>query len=101
MINNGDIKRQHTPEFKTQVVLDLLKETDTLPKIASKYGIHPTQARRWRDIAIATLKNVFTGKPPDTIVSEKDKQISELTELIGKKEIELDWVKKKVGLFNH
>lgn len=98
MVNNGDIKRQHTAEFKTNVVLDLLKETDTLPKIASKYGIHPTQARRWREIAIETLKNIFTGKPPDTRLAEKDKRIEELTTLIGQKEVELDWMKKKVGL---
>lgn len=100
MTNNGDIKRVHTPEFKTNVVLDLLKETDTLPRIASKYGIHPTQARRWREIAIETLKNIFTGKPQDTQLAEKDRQISELTKLIGQKEIELDWMKKKVGLIN-
>lgn len=99
--NSGKIQRVHSPEFKTQVVLDLLKEVDTLPKIASKYGIHPTQARRWREIAIATLKNVFAGKPPDQRIAEKDKQIVELTELIGQKEIELNFVKKKVGLFNH
>lgn len=98
--SNGDIKRIHSAEFKTNVVLDLLKEADTLPRIASKYGIHPTQARRWREIAIETLKNIFTGKPQDTVVAEKDRQISELTKLIGQKEIELDWMKKKVGLIN-
>ena len=98
--SNGDIKRQHSAEFKTNVVLDLLKEADTLPRIASKYGIHPTQARRWREIAIETLKNIFTGKPPDIQLAEKDKQITELTRLIGQKEIELDWMKKKVGLVN-
>lgn len=99
--NNETIKRQHTPEFKTTVALALLKEEDTLSKIAGKYGIHPTQARRWREIALLALKNIFTGKPPDSIAEEKDKQISELTRLIGQKEIELDWMKKKVGLFSH
>ena len=93
----GDIKRQHTAEFKTTVALELLKELDTLPKIASKYGIHPTQARRWRDIAKEGLQNIFTGKLPDTQLLEKDKKIEELTQLIGQKEIELTWLKKKVG----
>lgn len=100
MQNSANIKRQHTPEFKTTVVLELLKENDTLAKISNKYGIHPTQARRWREIAVEYLKNIFTGKPPDAIVAEKDKQISELTNLIGQKEIELDWVKKKFGFIN-
>ena len=99
--NNGTIKRQHTAEFKTTVALALLKDEDTLSKIASKYGIHPTQARRWREIAQEALKNIFTGKPPDAILAERDKQISELTRLIGQKEIELDWMKKKVRLFSH
>ena len=40
--------------------------------------------------------NIFTGKPPDTILAEKDKRIEELTRLIGQKEIELDWMKKKL-----
>lgn len=96
--NNGKIQRQHSPEFKTTVVVELLKELDTLPKIASKYGIHPTQARRWRELALEGLKNIFTGKPPDTVFAEKNKRIEELTKLIGEKEIELDWMKKKVGL---
>src|SRR5436190_10688065 len=96
--NKGEIKRQHTAEFKTTVALELLKELDTLPKIASKYGIHPTQARRWRDIAQEGLKNIFTGKLPDVQLLEKDKRIEELTHLIGQKEIELAWMKKKVGL---
>jgi putative transposase len=100
MAESGDIKRQHSAEFKTNVVLDLLKETDTLPKIASKYGVHPTQARRWREIAIASLKNIFTGKPPDAQIQEKEQLIEELYKKIGQKEIELDWMKKKVGLFN-
>lgn len=101
MANNGNIKRQHTPEFKTQVVLDLLKETDTLPRIAGKYGIHPTQARRWREIGLVGLKNIFIGKPPDEQLAENEKLIEELYKQIGQQKVELDFVKKKVGLFNH
>src|SRR5258708_24195876 len=99
--SKGEIKRQHSAEFKTTVALELLKELDTLPKIASKYGIHPTQARRWRELAKEGLKNIFNGKPPDAKAAEKDKRIEELTTLIRQKEIELYWVKKKTRLFNH
>jgi transposase-like protein len=101
MTNNGRIRRVHSADFKTKVVLDLLKEVDTVQKISSKYGIHVTQAKRWREIAEGVLQNAFAGKPPDIIAAEKDKRIEELTMLIGQKEIELDFVKKKVGLFNH
>lgn len=101
MAVNGNIKRQHTPEFKTQVVLSMLKEEDTLSQIAQKYSIHPTVARRWRDTALTGLKNIFTGKTSDVQIQEKDKLIDELYKKVGQKEIELEWMKKKVGLFNH
>lgn len=100
MANNGKIRRQHTSEFKTQVVLELLKESDTLQKISSKYGVHPTQARRWREIGIEGLKNIFTGKPPDMQLLEKEQLIEELYKQIGQQKVELDWVKKKARLFN-
>jgi transposase len=100
MTNNGRIRRQHTPEFKTQVVLELLKETDTVQKISSKFGVHPTQARRWREIGIEGLKNIFTGKPQGVQLEEKDQLIEELYKQIGQQKVELDWVKKKARLFN-
>jgi len=34
-------KRTFTPEFKTKVVLEVLKEEKTLSEIASYYEIHP------------------------------------------------------------
>ena len=98
MAENGNIKRQHTAQFKTTVALELLKELDTLAKISSKYGIHPTQARRWRDIAVTSLQNIFTGKPPDAQIAEKDKLIEELYKQIGQQKVELDWVKKRLDL---
>lgn len=100
MQNSGNIKRQHTSEFKTTVVLELLRELDTLAKISNKYGIHPTQARRWREIAVESLKNIFTGKPPDIRIEEKEKLIEELYKQIGQQKVELDWVKKKFGFIN-
>ena len=35
-------KRKFTPAFKTQLVLELLKERNTLNEIAQKYEVHPT-----------------------------------------------------------
>ncbi len=32
-------RKSYTPEFKTKVVLELLKEEDTAATVASRYGI--------------------------------------------------------------
>ncbi|WP_442961046.1 transposase [Pseudogracilibacillus sp. SO30301A] len=39
--------KRYTPEFKFQVVLEVLKEEKTMNEIASDHGIHATQIRQW------------------------------------------------------
>ena len=41
-------QRVHIPAFKTQVVLALLKGDKTRNEVCSEFGIHPTQADKWR-----------------------------------------------------
>ncbi|NBO32463.1 MAG: transposase, partial [Cyanobacteria bacterium WB6_1B_304] len=36
-------RKRHTPEFKTKVVLEVLKGNKTINEIASEMGIHATQ----------------------------------------------------------
>jgi putative transposase len=36
-------RKRHTPIFKAQVVLELLKEEKTLAQLAAECGVHPTQ----------------------------------------------------------
>lgn len=93
-----NIKRVHTPEFKTQVVVELLKQNETMAQICSKFSIHPTQAGRWREIALSNLKNSFNGKSIDQQLKTKDLLIDELYKQIGHLKVSLDWLKKKLGL---
>lgn len=90
-------KRAHSPEFKTQVVMEVLKEEKTLADISSKFAIHPTQIRRWKEQAVAGLTGVFTDKS-SKVLADKDKLVDELYRQIGQLKVELDWLKKKMGL---
>lgn len=92
------IKRQHSPEFKTQVVLELLKQEETLTQISSKFAVHPTQVRRWKEIALENLKNSFNGKSIDQQLKAKEDLIDDLYRQIGHLKVSLDWLKKKLGL---
>ena len=97
----ADIKkapRVHSAEFKTNVALEVIKEAETLPAIASKFSIHPTQARRWRDQAVAVIKGSFSTGIPVSKLQEKDDLIDRLYHQIGKLQVQLDWLKKKLGV---
>lgn len=93
----GKTPRKHTPAFKAKVVLDLLKEIETIPQLCSKYQIHPTQARRWKNEAITGLMMTFTMKP-DRDQQEQQQLVAELYQRIGELNVQLDWLKKKTGL---
>lgn len=91
------IKRQHSPEFKTNVVLEVLKQEETISQICSKFSIHSTQIRRWKLHALEVLKNAFNGQTISQQLKEKDRLIEELYKQIGQLKVELDWLKKKMG----
>ena len=93
----GNIKRSHPASLKAKVALDLIRETDTLAVIASKYAIHPTQARQWKMQTLNNIEVLFSDKP-STALKEKDELISELYRQIGQLKVELDWLKKKLSV---
>lgn len=93
----GTIKRSFSPAFKAKVALDLIREADTIAALCSKYGIHPTQAGKWRQQALAGLEASFSGRPMDDLKA-KDVIIDELYRQIGQLKVELDWLKKKLSV---
>lgn len=92
----GNIKRVHPIAFKAKVALELIKETDTIATICSRYSIHPTQASKWKSLALSGLEASFSGKPLLDLKA-KDETIEELYKQIGQLKVELDWLKKKMG----
>ncbi|MGH2644427.1 MAG: transposase [Chitinophagaceae bacterium] len=93
----SNIRRQHSPDFKSQVVMELLKEEETISQICSKFSIHPTQAKQWKTKAAEILKSGFSGQTVSEQLKQKDKLIEDLYGEIGKLKYQLDWLKKKMG----
>ena len=89
------IKRQFGSDFKAKVALDLIKAVDSPSQICSKYSIHPTQAGKWRSQALIGLASVFDNRP-NMQLQEKEQLIDDLYRQVGKLQVELDWLKKKM-----
>lgn len=77
--------------------MEVLKQEETISQICSKFSIHPTQARRWKDHVLEVIKQSFNGKTIETQLAEKDQLIEELYRQIGQLKVKLDWLKKKMG----
>ena len=92
----GNIKRKHSSSFKVKVALEMIKDTDKVANICSKYSIHPSQAHKWKSQALEGLQIVFTDKT-NSDLKEKNELIEELYKQVGQLKVELDWLKKKVA----
>lgn len=91
-------RNKHSPEFKAKIALLALAKTQTAGEIASNYKIHPTQIGIWKTELEKNAQSIFSDKRRKHL-EDKEKLIEELYKQIGQRDVELDWLKKKVGLF--
>lgn len=88
-------RRQFTSEFKVKVVLEVLRQDKTLNQIASEHDLHPQLVQTWKQAFTAAVPQLFdqqkgTEKP---VVDET----GPLYEQIGRLQMELTWLKKKLA----
>lgn len=92
-----NIKKAFTPAFKARVALEAAKGAETTGQLASRFSIHPIQVGVWRKKLLENIDRIFSDKEKRD--KEKDREfVDELFRQIGKQKIEIEWLKKKVGL---
>ena len=89
------IKR--SAEFKKKVALEAVKERKTINEIAAMFKIHPRLVSRWKKELIDQAIEIFKINKKKSL-KEKETQESKLHEKIGQLTVELDWLKKKIGV---
>lgn len=90
-------RRKFSAEFKAKVAIEAIKERHTIEEISRKYELHPNQVSTWKKEFLAKAALVFTSDE-NLSNSKKDQAIllDKLYTQIGKKEVEIDWLKKKL-----
>ena len=83
-----------TASFKTKVVLEALKERQTVQELAEKHKLHPNQISAWKKEFLANAEQAFKDDHADAKDHEKEKD--ELYKQIGQLQVENNWLKKKV-----
>jgi len=86
-----------TPNQKAHIALSALKGNQTIAQIASESQVHPTQVKQWGTIAKEGLPALFTDKRKSECKDLREK-IDQLYKIIGQRDSELDWLKKKLHL---
>ena len=91
------MKKVFTPQQKATVALEAIKGDRTMNQIASAYEVHPSQIQSWKKIVQENLSALFTDKRRKEGKPERE-LIDELYRVIGQRDIELGWLKKKFQL---
>ena len=93
------MKKTFTADQKTAVVLDTLAGNRTIAEISSQHEVHASQISTWKAQAKQILKDGFSDKRKKDSITQEQK-IASLYEIIGKREAELEWFKKKLAPFS-
>lgn len=92
-------RRTYTPQEKSKIILEVLREEKTLSQIAAEYQVHPNVISRWKAEFIANADKVFSKEADEAekIKQSYEQEKDELLRQIGQLTYEVNWLKKKSG----
>lgn len=82
------------PHQKAAIAMAALKEDKTLTELASDYQVHPSQISEWKAALAKEAHTLFERQN----TSKEEQRIAELERMIGQRETEIDWMKKKLRI---
>ena len=91
------MRKNYTPKYKAEAVLEVLREAETLNQIAGRREVHPNMLGRWRNQALQNLHTLFDDRKNDEKRAH-EAQIQDLYAQIGELTAKFNWLKKKSGI---
>lgn len=88
-------RRTFSSEFKLKVILESLKERESLSELSQRFDLHQNQISKWKNDFIENAKvNLLASSGAQD--NKKDQDIEKLYSKIGKLQMEIDFLKKKL-----
>ena len=90
-------RRQFTPEFKAQVVLELLSGAKSGAEACRQYSLNAQVLSRWKTEFLQNAGRAFNTEEQN---SKEQARIAELERLVGRLTLELEVAKKASSMLN-
>ena len=89
-------RRRHVAAFKAKVALEAAKQVKTVAELAKTYQVHPVQISQWKKQLLDGVEDLFRdGRRRER--EEGEARQAELYEKIGRLNMEIEWLKKRVA----
>lgn len=90
-------RKRYGGQFKARVVLEAIAGHKTVNQISAEHGVHPAQVAKWKKQALDRLPEILANSK-DKGVRQQDNIEAQLYQQIGRLTMEVDYLKKKLGL---
>jgi transposase len=90
------MKKNYTPKQKASIALSAIKG-EKISKLASDHETHPNVIGKWKKLLEEEAPSIFSDKRKKENYSQ-ERLNSELKKIIGQRDIEIEWLKKKSNL---
>jgi len=84
-------RRIFTPEFKLQVILELLRGTKSNAEVCREYQLAPAVVVAWKEQFAERAPGIFASRQ---VESSEQQRIAELERLVGRQALEIEVLKK-------
>jgi transposase-like protein len=89
-------RKRHPAAFKAKVALEAARQTTTVAELAKAYQVHPVQISQWKKQLLDGAEGLFRdGRKRER--EEGEAVQAELYEKIGRLNMEIEWLKKRVA----
>lgn len=92
-------RKVYGASFKATVALAAVKGDRTMSALASQFDVHATLIQQWKKQLVTGAEMVFTPGHQIADPNSEAKQ-AELYEQLGRAQMELAWLKKKVSRYD-
>jgi len=84
-------RNRYTAEFKAKVVLELLREEQTLNEVAAKYQLNPQMISQWKSDFVKNASAVFERNKDEAgkLKKEMEEKESRYQQIIGQQSYEI------------
>jgi len=92
-------RREYTAEYKAKLVIEALREEETISQIASREGINPNQLGNWKKEFMQNAARAFSQSRDEKAAAIKAEEMKRVERdyqaKVGQLTLEVDFLKKK------